>query len=418
MNSLFTYLLNLLALCGLIFLLYRKYKDVISPILFFGSLAIKIVAGMMMGIVFSAYYESGDTWFYYNKAKELTELPFNSFWNNLITPTVSSEQVRAIYFTRISSILLYFTKANYWLASVYFSVFSFYACFYFLSALNNWNRSFLLPSMLSLLFFPTAFFWSAGILKESLAFGSVLFILGFYLKGKAQPNRVPMDYFLVVLAIFLLAILKYYVLAVLIPILIYLVLLEKLTKNRWLRFSPWVNNALLFGIMLFPTWAFLNLLHPNLAMNQFLDVIQNTHDHILSDSKIENRLTSVDWLGEPFDFILNVIYFLFSGLFRPLPLDNISGLAILSSIENLLVVVIIIWKIGSGRFSFRIYSPQVGGLILYIVVLAVFLSYSIPNLGALARFKVYYFPFVLMLVLIDHPLLDKISKWKIIRGLW
>jgi hypothetical protein len=175
----FIYTLNLTALSWLVYKAYlvlgkNPLKNYYLPALLF-----KVASGIALGLLYSFYYNGGDTFLFFEKAKDLLALPVDQYLNEIFLTSIPHEERSVLPMTKITSLILVLTGKNYWLATLYFSLFSFAGTFYFLIALSTKYPEVRKSAVLAFLFFPSVVFWSSGILKESIVFGIMMFMLGF-----------------------------------------------------------------------------------------------------------------------------------------------------------------------------------------------------------------------------------------------
>ncbi len=106
----------------------------------------------------------------------------------------------------------------------------------------------------------------------------------------------------------------------------------------------------------------------------------------------------------------NAPWALFSGLFRPFPWEAGTPLKLLISIENIFLMVLSATALVNVTRVLR--SPNrllLFSAALYVVLLCVFLALSTPNFGTLARYRVGFLPFFILLISTDNPLLNRLK---------
>ncbi|UXP33169.1 hypothetical protein N6H18_04270 [Reichenbachiella agarivorans] len=379
-----------------VMLAYRSARKLLSPLVFLSGLSFKLLCGVLVGLLYQYHYDGGDTFYYYQQA--LIYVQRDDFWRSVTETVLISDPVRAIWFSRCVAVLIYVTHADYWLCAIYFSVFSFLGVCYAVCKLTIWLPSLRLASIIALFYFPSTVFWSSGLLKESLAFAAVFIIVGFYAGLQSGPKRRWYDYMLLSCALGVLIVLKYYIAALLLPALVF-VWVYHWSENRMFATWPfWLKSGMLAAAMLLPVWFFLHSLSYNFSWEKFSVVIQSNHLFILSETHAANRLPVIHVTDTVLDDVINVLYFAFSGLFRPLIGESFYFPFWLSSVENTFLLIGAI-----GIFKRKVFippnlKPEILAMLAYVILCALFLSYSVPNLGTIARYKVYYLPFLVMLI--------------------
>ena len=350
---------------------------------------------------------------YYKQAAMLAELPRDTFWAEISRSTISSDPVRAIYFTRTLAVLLYFTQANYWIASVYFSFISFLGTLYFVKQIGVANGQMLRSVFVAFLFFPSIVFWSSGLMKESLAFASLMFLSGFYIKVKNGKIHWQ-DGLGLLTSVLILALLKNYILVVALPVFLILVQDHYFRKYHKNFLGSGLRVLVISLLLLLIGYLFGLKLFPNFEPDTLLSDIEISRQFIYQYSPDSFNIHSYSGLGV-LDFAINTFYYLFSSLFRPLLFESWDFPIWLASIENSFILLMLIWKIAFTRWRFEATNFEGFTILIYALFMGCMLAYSLPNLGTVSRMKVYYMPFLLWLILNNHPIWDKWTKIKILR---
>lgn len=361
-----------------------------------------------MGVLFQEYYGGGDTIRFYEEATEIVSLDWEMFLQALTHEISWTEQIRAIYFVRIVAVMKFLTGADYWILSVYFSMFSFLGCFYFSDQLSQWNEKLKMPAVFGFLYFPSIVFWSSGLLKESLAFGALSIILGCYVywfKLRSFSIRVVL---LATLGLIILVSLKYYIAAVLFPLLMYIFLYHQPLWNRH-ELGFWTRTCIIAGLLIIPAIFFFSWLSPNLSYERFWQILIENHQSYLNLTP-SGSVQLLHWFDNELNVIMNIPYLWFSGIFRPFLGEHLSFPAVFSGVENLALLIGTISAIIQWYKEQKKCSVEVVALLLYVSTLSVFLSFAAPNFGTLARFKIYYAPFVLMFIVYQLQSLSFFKK--------
>ncbi|UXX80709.1 hypothetical protein N7E81_06305 [Reichenbachiella carrageenanivorans] len=390
------YIFNSILLIGFSYWHFLSYDQ--SPIRshFWPAWLFKICSGLFLGGLFYGYYQSGDTIHFYEQASRLAQLDPVAFFEAITQGTVPSQSVRAIYFVRIVAVVKWLTHADYWLLSVYFSFASFCGATLLVDQLVRWRADLKIPAIVAFLYFPSIVFWSSGLLKESLAFAAVSVLIGCFLAWQQTKKFSFGSFLLSVLALAIIVWIKYYVAAVLIPLLIYLVLYHIPFGKKWIEFSLWQRTGILTLALVLPVLGFLQWLSPNLSMSRLWLVMQENHEAYIQLAP-HGAVYTLSWFDNGWDLFVNMPYLWFSGLFRPVLGEDFSFPAVLASLENLaLLIGAVLALLMVAKKKKMPWTAERLATVIYVTVLAIFLSYSAPNLGTLARFKIYYAPFVVL----------------------
>ena len=211
---------NIGALIGLFFWLRKKF---LKPIFSIALLA-KILAGVGLGLLYQYYYTSGDTWTFFEDAKQaaamLRENPgewLNFFWFNdwsMMNQQLGSSGLNPLFMVKWVTIFNLLTGDNYWLASAYLSIISFAGAWMFYtsvcSCFPNINRE----AAIAILLIPSIVFWGSGVIKECLSLGALFSLSACFVRWYVR-NEIPIINTLIAFAsLWILWQLKYYWLAV------------------------------------------------------------------------------------------------------------------------------------------------------------------------------------------------------------
>ncbi|MBC7862319.1 MAG: hypothetical protein IAF38_05040, partial [Bacteroidia bacterium] len=172
--------INILILCGISFLLFKKFARGNNKIIFPIAFSVRILAGISFAWVYIYIFESeGDTFDYFERAGNLAWIFKNDFWtfferfissNTNPSPEYQFSYFNggALVFIKLLSLLHLVTGGNYWICTICFSVFSFYCSWKLFLALCNFNSKLRFPALIAFHFIPMVLFWNSGCLRGSL----------------------------------------------------------------------------------------------------------------------------------------------------------------------------------------------------------------------------------------------------------
>jgi hypothetical protein len=402
------------------YLIQRRTENPIR-VYFWAGLILKLLAGISLGLVYTYFYSANDTFLFFSIAKKITvfarESPLHYFfflWQDNEDYTFLNDMInlepRSLFFAKFLSVINLFTGDNYWLSSLWFSFFSFLGCWYLFVQLDKIKQA-KVPAAIALLFFPSFLFWGSGIIKESIAVGSLCFITGFFLAIMQGRKRKPAEWIILPVTCLVLWNLKYYWAAVLFPALITSLIL-KFVVERWFILKG--INELVMWVMVFLILCLgISFVHPNFYLDRLLGVVIDNYNLFALISEPEGMIhyyrLSDSWIS----IIMNAPWALWSGLFRPFIFEGDNLFQIAASLENLVLLILFI----SSFFSAKniVASPWrllVFSAIGYVTFLCIFLALSTPNLGTLSRYRIGFLHIFLFLILYRNPLIRKISFLK------
>lgn len=405
----FTLTLNIALLLGLTYLLYNNTYPRLKPGLFIMALLTRLIAGCVLGFLYFYYYEVGDTIQYHKAASLLAETARNDlsmFWQQLGNPLPGYEhQPRAWNMVQLLSVIHTVTGSNYWLSSFWLSFYSF-SGFYFLFTriVKNYKHS-EWAAFIGLMVFPSIVLWSSGIVKESIAMGSLAFATGlaidFLFADRKKTKLLSISLLMVIVWI-----LKYYVAA------IYLIILIPVSLYSIFRSKKWVWLSVTTAFMLL---IILPYLHPNFEPIRLLEVLYDNY-MIFHDISGADKAVHYPIEEEGYSFVIfNAPFALVTALFLPL-VDFRSLTSSVASIENIFILIMAFgWLLAKIKNKRRL-TPTELVVLTYAVILAIFLGLSTPNLGTLSRYRVSFLPFLIWIFLMDNRILTFPKKYSI--SLW
>lgn len=416
MTILFT-LVNLMAIALLSRWQWKRFATG-DTLTYWTALALRLVAGLVIGVLYKYYYSNvtGDTFVFFNDAVELANLFYtdpSSYLKFLLTGdtpvSIVTHEPRSVFFVAILSVIALITHNDYWVASLWFSFFSFWCSYRLVFKLDAVFPSARVASRIALLFVPSVVFWSSGIIKESVAFGAIAILVVHFISMMRSQSLKWTGFLALGFYTYLLLSLKYYWGAVLIPSMLTSLIVHWIfggkNQKAWAMTAIWI---VVFGVLS----LIASFTHPNFYMERFLAVIVENHDIFVRISRPENIIEFNDLAPGWGSILINSPWALWSGLFRPHVFEAGSTIGLIASLENLFFLVLVLWKLKYVRMPSEENRLIVMAAIVYVVVLCIFLALSTPNFGTLSRYRVGFLPFFALLILFKHPALQFIPSWK------
>jgi len=431
------YFIHFLIITGLIFLFWNKAKTSNLRVYFGLGLTFKILAGWTLGAIYLHFYSypnpnypiserlffSGDTWSYFAHGQmviELAKRDFETYFNWLLQKDYHIYEYilrsgydtnsRAVFMYRITHIFNFLTNNNYWLISIYFSLFSFFGLWKCANTLAKIFPKTKEALALSFFFVPSVVFWSSSILKETILVGCLGLVLAifFHLTHKlflTQKHRLLL-LFEQLISIFILLILlwvifkiKYYYFAVLLPTLFAYALTHEI-KQRFLVNSYFQIFMFLgiFGMLL----GVASQIHPNLHLSRFLEVVVKNNAFLMELSKAENIISYSKLKPDIQSFIKNTPHAFIGAFLRPFPWESGGLLKLPIRLENLFLYGLIFMNIGlflkKRKWNLKNKLLLLTATFTFIFVLGILMALATPNIGTLIRYKVGFFPFLVYIL--------------------
>lgn len=406
--------LNILAISLFCYWFWRKQELPIRKF-YWHALAAKLSAGILVGIIHAALYSNSDTFSIFEWAKELSQharLDFSWYLNYLWTggsegffPGVE----RTIFFVKITSVFALITYDNYWIISLYFSLFSFLAAWRLTKFIWLNFPGLGIPAAISLLFFPSCVFWTSGIIKESLAVMGLYVLATLFLQLWLRQRISVIQIIIGVVAIWLVWEVKYYFIGLFAPALLTAWITRMIVEKRGInKFSI---EVLIWLLIFSATCLVASFAHPNFSLTRILNVLVSNNLAFLKFSNPDDVIYYFELENTWLSIGLNSPWALVSGLFRPFIWEANTFLKVVVSVENLILFVLVAMSLRS-LFDLK-KSPHrllILAILVYAVLLCVFLAISTPNFGTLVRYRIGFLPFFLILVLNRPVIVKALSK--------
>jgi len=271
---------------------------------------------------------------------------------------------------------------------------------------------------LAVIFLPSVGFWSAGILKDPVCFGSIGYILYAVMNIFIKKTKIRASVIWIVVCGFLIYFIKVYILLVLIlSILIWLFAeTNKVIEDKTLRN---IFSGLTLVISFFVGYLLLNYFTSQEAAQSYkLETLMQKAEY---QKNVITNLGETTTLGSNFSIntsnpLTLVPNSLVATFFRPFLWEVKSPVALFSAIESfilLLLTLFFFFKRGIGKF-FRLTfaDPRLLMCFVFAMVFAVAVGASTSNFGALSRYKIPCMPFyfIMLLILYKKAFLDY-PKW-------
>lgn len=289
---------------------------------------------------------------------------------------------------------------NFWIISVYLGLFAFLSIFAAAELIVSKFNLNIYSIGVSFLLLPSFVFWSSGLMKESLVTGCVGLVI--YSGCCIALNRkIVLHLFLLVNFAIIIYVIKFYVAAIFLPMLFAAVIIYRFRQNvadklSWFLIVLVVSG--LFYVLAFSKFLSYNVVIQELLHNHYRTVLVSEPGKVVHFPGIYDGFTGI---------IKNTPKAFFSGLFIPNIFNMRADISLLAGIENTLVLIISFIALVScliKRSGLNVYTVIV---FFYCILMAILLTIASPNIGTLARYKVYYWPFWVYLITSGNAILHK-----------
>jgi hypothetical protein len=235
---------------------------------------------------------------------------------------------------------------------------------------------------------PSVLFWGSGLLKESIIFLGVGMLL-LHLK-QLSVNFSWRSSFIILLSLVLITYTKLYILAALTP-----ALLGYFIHTTVLKQKPILSYLLSSTIVIISSFL---LLAAPLKLNPIELIIAKQHDFIELMTLVESSSSFAFPISNSFiDVFLTIPNALVNTLIRPFLWECNSPFMLMSAVENIVIllffVVALFFRKKNINFNVLLFCLS------FVLFLYILTGLTVPNFGAIARYKVPALPFLLIAIL-------------------
>lgn len=228
-----------------------------------------------------------------------------------------------------------------------------------------------------IIFLPSMSFWSAGLGKDSISFLATCLFLYSVLNSNRTIILMPLAFFIMFMVrphIAAMMLLSYF---------IYFIIKAKVHIVFKLVALPVISIALIFALQYVQQYAGIDEASLN-SIDSYIDKRQNSN--LGGGSSLD--ISSMSYPMQMFTYI-----------FRPLPFEAHSLLALITSLENTLFLLIFIYLIYKSNFNFHSYIKEKNlWLLMYVFLTCTALAVTTANLGIATRQKWMFMPVLIYLL--------------------
>jgi hypothetical protein len=226
------------------------FTDRLSRPYFIPALTLKMIAAICLGLLYQFYYvgEGGDTFGYYYGGKRIwgyfLDSPINAFkvifWDGdfgggmyqLVSRIPHYRDPAGFLVDRIVGFIGLFTFGNYSGIALFFALTSFSGSWALYSSLKKLYPDLYKWLAIAILFIPSVVFWGSGILKDTITFSALCWMIWAFTNLTIFKQRRILSILLFLTGFLVLLTIKKYILLVLLPALILWLYRLNITKIR------------------------------------------------------------------------------------------------------------------------------------------------------------------------------------------
>ncbi|MEQ9116866.1 MAG: hypothetical protein RLO12_09680 [Fulvivirga sp.] len=404
------------------YIIKYSLKDSFFKKIFIPALTLKILAAILLGVVYQFYYEGGDTFSYFRQSKVIHE----AFSNNPVdglklifsdgtydADTFNySSQLKWYRFqteftvVKIAAIFGLVCFSTYSGIATFFALFSFAGSWLLFKSLIKINPRLKLEFAIATFFIPSVVFWGSGVLKDSLMIGSLGFLFfGFY-NVFIEKKQLLLSAILLFISLYILYITRIYILLGFIPpalLWVFLANNEKI-KNPVLRkmAAPVFLTAGIFAAYFLAT----NITEGNKKydIDEIAERTKINSEYLYKVSVMQGgsayNLGKLDGtFGSMFRAAPAAIVV---SLFRPFIWEVTNPLMLISSLEAtifLFFTFYIFIKVGPLNIIRLFFADSfLKFCLIFSLIMAFAVGLNSFNFGTLVRYKIPFLPFYMVML--------------------
>ena len=404
----------------------EKTKKYFIPFIFY-----KISSAIFFVLIHIYYYRGGDTFLYFSGsnffANQIALSPSNgisylfSSYENLhhftyddnfgIVRFLRSSDV--IFLSKMVAPLSLICFNQFLTTTIVFSLISSIGIWLFFMTFTKLYPKLVTPFAIGILFYPTIAIWGSGILKDPLAISSIGFIL-YSTHQLFSRKKIVIPILLIVSSIYILLILKPYILYMLIPTMLFWTHSSISSNLKSKSLFKVLIPPLIFIIFLTGGYLFIQEIS-NDAGKYSLENVESVAKgfHSWHNYLSETRNQSGYDLGEidysPLGILKKMPASIFVTYYRPFPFIDTRNVATsFEAIQSFILLILTIYsvfKVGLIRYILVFFTNKdVRAFMLFALLFGFAVGFTSYNFGALSRYKIPSLPFFTASLIIIHHL--------------
>lgn len=297
------------------------------------------------------------------------------FKNSYLVEPVFSPGTKFIYY--ITSILTKYISDSYLNITLIYGFFGTLGLIFFYLSIKSYLKQ-LSGYWTLILFIPSMSFWSSGLGKDSISFFSVCLFLYAISSNKKNYIFVPISF----VSMFMVR--PHIALMMIVSFVIYFILRSRVHLLVKLITLP----VIIVGVVVSSGFV-----------QQYVGLDEASIDSI--GSYVDDRQNSNQGGGSSLDLqSMSYPMQMFTYIFRPLPFDAHSALALFTSIENSILVILFLYILFKNKFRMRSFiEGRHTWLFIYAFLTCSMLAITTANLGIATRQKWMFMPIFLYLII-------------------
>lgn len=414
---------------ALAFAVRSKVTNVYTKPYFIPALTLKFVGAIALGLIYTFYYNGGDTINYYNQASVIYHAFDDSFGAGIKLLTTSGDYDPAIgkyisqipwfgrgsneYFVlRVAGFFALLDFNTYTVTGLFFALISFSGIWAMYMTFAKIRPVIYQELAVAVFFIPSVFFWGSGLMKDSLCLGALGWIFHAFYRGAIEKRDILRSVLIGLLAAFPIVSTKIYILLAFLPPALLWVVNENNARirNATVRL---VVKPLFFtvgGALAFFATTRLTAGDDRFDLSKIGERSKITSEYLYQVSVAQQgsayNLGTLD--GTLGGMVKLAPQAIFVSLFRPFLWEARNPVMLLSAIEALYFLwftLNILYRNGLFR-TLRLIgtTPVLTLCFVFSLIFAFAVGTSTSNFGTLVRYKIPLMPFYLCGLLITRSM--------------
>lgn len=402
------------------------------------GLMAKVLASIILLIIYTEYYGYGDTVDYLKGAIAMSKLMFKDPWQYLQALFGLVDYKESWLFFDFNTtypeffmwrnptsrlvigLTSIFTNLGFRYCmpvTVLMAFFSYMGVWKLFLFFTNYYPRLHKQMAIAVLFMPSVFFWSSGVLKDTYTFAAASWILFSIMKIFEHKKKILLNILLIVINASIIMTIKPYIFVALFPGIIIWVFFNSFSriKNRLIRiiFMP-ALVLIIFVMVVFGLSSVQGSLGDYGSVDQMVKKAQVIQQDLIRAEQYGSNFYNVGTFDGSFSSLMKVApQALLAGMYRPFLWESRNPVMMLSGIENtflLLMTLYLLIKLKFIRFFRYVFSEPV---LILSTLFTIFFLFSVglasANFGALVRYKIPAVPFFVASIFI---MLDKYQTYR------
>ena len=407
----------------------NKMKDKRVGSYFLKGLILKLIGAFGIYLIYYAYYGDGDTMYFFNRARVITEELFKDpsiglkllfqnpnipdFETRHLFSRLRADDTSSFLVTKVCAVTNIICFDSYLANAFLFAALSYFGIWRLFRVVSEIFPHNIKEIAYAFLFIPSVFFWGSGVLKDCITLGFIGLLVSSIYYTLIKPKNLPLNMLLIIVSMYIVGTLKSYVLLALVPSLTIWIFMEyrNTIQSSFLRSISTPLFLLLITIMGAFSLQFLSASFQKFNLENMQSRAEDMQRwHLYTVEVLSDGEGSAYSLGDisftPLGLLQKLPAAINVAIFRPYLWEVSSPVMFLSFLESaalllltLRLFVLILRK--PGQFlSFINQHASVLFMLVFSIIFAFSVGFTSYNFGALSRYRIPFLPFYLFSVLI------------------